>query len=192
MKSQIRVCGIDDAPFEFGNRDSKAMVRGAIVRAPSYLEGVLRFEVSVDGDDSTVNIRKALETSRFCEQLRAVLIDGIALAGFNIIDIEELSSSLGLPVITVTREKPDMRSIEAALRKYFADAEKRMKRLSRLSVMELKTAHNPIFVSYAGIGREEVREIIGATTVRGVIPEPIRMAHIIASGLSRGESKGKA
>ncbi|MEM4262443.1 MAG: DUF99 family protein [Thermoplasmata archaeon] len=192
MKSQIRVCGIDDAPFEFGKRGSKATVIGAVVRAPSYLEGVLRFAVSVDGDDSTDNIQKAIEESRFFEQLRAVMIDGIALAGFNIIDVEALSSSLRMPVITVTRDKPDMKSIRAALRKYFDDAETRIERLSRLPVVELKTAHNPIFISFAGAELDEAREIIRTTTIRGVIPEPIRMAHIIASGLSRGESRGKA
>jgi len=192
LKSQIRVCGIDDAPFEFGNRESKATVIGTIVRAPAYLEGVLRFEVSVDGDDSTANIQKALKGSRFCEQLRAVMIDGIALGGFNIVDIESLSSALGIPVITVTRDKPDMKLIHAALRKYFDDADKRIEKLSRSPIIELGTAHNPIYVSMAGIGIEEAREIIRSTTVRGVIPEPIRMAHIIASGLMRGESRGKA
>lgn len=192
MKSQIRVCGIDDAPFEFGKRGSKATVIGTIVRVPSYLEGILRFEVSVDGDDATANIRDALNRSRFCQQLRAVLIDGIALAGFNIVDIEELSASLGIPVITVTRDRPDMSSIQAALKKYFEDAERRIEKLSGLPITEFRTAHNPIFVSYAGIGLEEAKEIIRSTTVRGVIPEPIRMAHIIASGISRGESKGKA
>jgi len=28
--------------------------------------------------------------------------------------------------------------------------------------------------------------------VRGAVPEPLRVAHIIASGLAKGESRGKA
>ena len=125
MKDQARVCGIDDSPFEFGKRSAKADVIGAIVRIPSYLEGVLRFEVAVDGDDATSAIATALSNSRFLDQIKAVMIDGVSLAGFNVIDIARLSGELDVPVITVTRDRPDMDSIRAALSKYFEDWEKR-------------------------------------------------------------------
>jgi len=192
LKSQVRICGIDDAPFEFGNRDAKAIVIGTIVRIPAYLEGVLKFDVSVDGDDSTSNIEKAIDRSRFKAQIKAIMLDGIALAGFNVVDIEALSSSTGIPVITVTRDEPDMDSIKSALRKYFKDADDRLARISKMPIKKIQTPHNPIYVSYAGIAFEEVRRLIETTTLKGVIPEPIRMAHIIASGISRGESRGKA
>jgi len=192
LKDQIRVCGIDDAPFEFGNRNARATVIGTIVRAPGYLEGVLRFDVAVDGCDATVGIAKALSKSRFHDQIRAVMIDGIALAGFNVVDIKELSRRLGVPVITVTRDRPDMDSIESALSKYFDDWEERLRTISEIPLIEMETDHKPIFVSYAGISEEESARLIRATTVKGAIPEPIRMAHMIASGVTRGESKGKA
>lgn len=191
MKDQIRVCGIDDAPFAFGDRSAKAVVIGTVVRAPSYLEGVLRFEISVDGEDSTGNIEEAIASSRFREQLRAIIIDGIALGGFNIVDIQRLSESLGMPVITVTRDVPDMRAIEAALSKYFDDWKERISRISSVPVIKIEAEKKPIFVSYAGTEPDQVREILRVTTVRGSIPEPIRMAHIIASGVVRGESRGK-
>jgi hypothetical protein len=38
----------------------------------------------------------------------------------------------------------------------------------------------------------EAEEIIKRSMVRGAVPEPLRLAHIIASGLARGESKGRA
>jgi uncharacterized protein len=192
LKEQVRVCGIDDAPFEFGNRDARATVIGAVVRAPSYLEGVLRFDVAVDGNDATPLIAKALSQSRFEEQIRAVMIDGVCLAGFNVIDIKELNREVGIPVVTVTRDRPDMGSIESALSKHFEDWKERLRMISELPQLEIETGNNPIFVSYAGISEGEVESLIKATTVKGTIPEPIRMAHIIASGVTRGESKGKA
>jgi len=192
LKDQIRVCGIDDAPFEFGNRGARATVIGAVVRAPSYLEGVLRFDVAVDGDDATGEIAKALSRSRFEEQIRAVMIDGVALAGFNVIDIRSLSGELGVPVVTVTRDRPDMDSIESALEKHFEDWRERLRMISEIPRLEMETDNNPIFISYAGTSEKEAASLVKATTVRGVIPEPIRMAHIIASGVTRGESKGKA
>ena len=192
MKNHARVCGIDDSPFEFGNRNAKADLIGAIVRIPSYLEGVLRFEVAVDGDDATSAIVRALSNSRFLDQIKAVMIDGVSLAGFNVVDIARLSGELDMPVITVTRDRPDMDSIRAALSKYFEDWEKRFATISSLPVIEMRTEHNPVFISFAGSTEEKATELVRKTTVRGAIPEPIRMAHIIASGLVKGESKGKA
>ena len=192
LKDQARICGIDDSPFEFGNRNAKADVIGAIVRIPSYLEGVLRFEVAVDGDDATSAIARALSNSRFLDQIKAVMIDGVSLAGFNIIDIARLSGELDVPVITVTRDRPDMDSIRAALSKYFEDWGERFATVSSLPVIEMRTDHNPVFISFAGSTEEEAMELVRKTTVRGVIPEPIRMAHIIASGIVKGESRGKA
>ena len=59
-------------------------------------------------------------------------------------------------------------------------------------IYKVRTKHNPIFVKCTGIDIEEAKEIIKLSTIRGVIPEPIRMAHLIASGITRGESYGKA
>jgi endonuclease V-like protein UPF0215 family len=56
----------------------------------------------------------------------------------------------------------------------------------------IKTKHNPIYVKCTGISIEEAKEIIKISTIRGVLPEPLRVAHIIASGIIRGESYGKA
>jgi endonuclease V-like protein UPF0215 family len=57
---------------------------------------------------------------------------------------------------------------------------------------KIKTSHNPIYIKCAGISLAEAKEIIKLSTIRGVVPEPIRVAHLIASGITRGESYGKA
>ena len=192
MKDQIRVCGIDDAPFEFGNREARATVIGAVVRIPSYLEGVMRFDVAVDGCDANTQIEKALSRSRFLDQIRAVMIDGVTLAGFNVVDIGSLSERLDIPVITVTRDRPDMGSIRAALSKHFDDWEERLRAISGIPLVAMETDGNPIFISYVGTTEEEAARLVRNATVKGAVPEPIRMAHIIASGMTLGESKGKA
>jgi endonuclease V-like protein UPF0215 family len=56
----------------------------------------------------------------------------------------------------------------------------------------MKTKHNPIYFQFIGMDVEQAKEIITISTIRGVIPEPIRVAHLIASGITRGESVGKA
>jgi endonuclease V-like protein UPF0215 family len=168
------------------------MVVGVVVRLPNYLEGVLRSQCRVDGDDATSVLVNMISPSRFRRQLRAVMIDGAALGGFNLIDVDLLSQGIGLPVVTVTREPPDLEAMEGALRKHFPDWERRVEVLRRKQLFAVDTGHRPIFVSVAGMSRAEAEELIGKSMVRGAIPEGLRMAHIIASGLARGESKGKA
>ncbi|HEY5539301.1 MAG TPA: DUF99 family protein, partial [Thermoplasmata archaeon] len=43
-----------------------------------------------------------------------------------------------------------------------------------------------------GMTPDELRSAIRRCTVRGALPEPLRIAHLIATALVRGESKGKA
>jgi hypothetical protein len=190
VKTQVRVLAVDDAPFRFDS--VKAMVVGVVMRLPNYLEGVLRSECSVDGDDANQVLEKMVEGSRFKRQLKAVLIDGVALGGFNVIDIEALHEAIGVPVITVTRDPPDLAKMESALRKHFPDWERRCEVLTRNELVQVDTGHKPLYVSLAGIGQDEAVEMIKKGMVRGAVPEPLRVAHIIASGLAKGESKGKA
>ena len=190
MKQQIRLLGIDDSPFTF--TEKYATVIGVIMRGGSYIECVLRSQVSVDGADATNICKEMVENTRHRKQLRAVMLDGIALGGFNVVNIQELYSATNLPIITVTRDNPDFEKIEKALRKNFEDWKDRLNLMKKGELHNIETSHNPIYVKCAGISLAETKEIIKLSTIRGVIPEPIRVAHLIASGVTRGDSYGTA
>ncbi len=190
MKTQIRLLGIDDSPFGF--KDEKALVVGALVRVPNYLEGVMKTDVQVDGSDSTERLASMISSSRYRNQIRAVMIDGIAVAGFNVIDIESLNKSLGIPVITVTRDEPDLDKMREALRSHFKDWERRFELVTRLKLRPVPTEHKPIYVSGLGADWEELERFVAMSIVRGAVPEPIRMAHLIAAAMVRGESYGRS
>jgi endonuclease V-like protein UPF0215 family len=119
MKNQIRILGIDD--------DAKAAVVGVVMRLPNYVEGVMVTEVEVDGElDATDRLIDMVSTSRYLDQLKLVIIDGIALGGFNVVNIERLHDRLGIPVATITRDKPNFTEIEKALKTHFDDWELRL------------------------------------------------------------------
>jgi hypothetical protein len=120
------------------------------------------------------------------------MVDGAGLGGFNVVDIHELFESTNLPVITITRDKPDFSKIKRALQKNFKDWKDRWTILQRGELKTITTQYNPIYIKYTGLSLDEAKEIINISTIRGVIPEPIRVAHLIASGITRGESYGKA
>lgn len=190
MKQQIRLLGIDDAPFTF--TEKYTTVIGVVMRGGEYLECVLSRQVSVDGNDASYICKDMIKNSRHRKQLKAMMLDGIALGGFNIVDIKEVYSSTNLPVITITRDLPDFEKIKIALQKNFKDWKERLAIIRTGEIHEVKTSHNPIYVKCIGISISETKEIIKLSTIRGVIPEPLRVAHLIASGITRGESYGKA
>ena len=190
MKRQIRILGIDDSPFTFN--DKYVTVIGVVMRGGEYIECVLSSQVAIDGNEATSICRNMIQNTKHRQQLKVAMIDGVALGGFNIIDIDDLYESTNLPIITITRDKPDFDKIKLALQKNFDDWKVRWKILRKGEIYTVETSHNPIYVKCVGISIEEAKEIINLSTIRGVIPEPLRVAHIIASGVIRGESYGKA
>lgn len=190
MKTEIRLLGVDDAPFSF--KDNETFVIGVVMRGGVYIEGVLSRKISIDGLDSTDICIDMILKTRHKKQLKAMLLDGVSLGGFNIIDIEKVFDETEIPVITVTRDKPDFDKIKSALKKYFSDWKQRFNIITRGTLHIIETSYNPIYVKCAGISINEAKKIIKISTIRGVIPEPIRVAHLIASGIKKGESYGKA
>ncbi len=190
MKRQIRILGIDDAPFHFYERTVPLI--GVIMRGGEYLECVLKKEITIDGTDATQTIIDMIQQTKHRKQLKSILVDGMTFGGFNILDAREVYHQTRLPVITVTRDKPDHTKMKHALQKHFSDWKDRYTLLKREKLFEVPTQHNPMYVSSVGLQIEDAQEIIKLSTIRGVIPEPLRVAHIIASGITRGESYGKA
>lgn len=193
MKPHVRVLGIDDSPFSFSDRkNSRVTVIGVVMRLPNYVEGVMRSRLTIDGEDGNVVLAKMINSSRFKEQVRLVMLDGVAMGGFNVIDIEALNEETGVPVASVTRDPPDLVRMEDALRKHFVDWEHRIQIVTRSPLFEVPTAHKSLQVAVAGIEEVEAADLIRSSIVRGALPEPIRIAHLIARAVERGESKGNA
>ena len=55
MKSEIRVLGIDDSPFD-KSTDSTVLLIGTFFRGGNFMDGVLSTTIQRDGDDTTVKI----------------------------------------------------------------------------------------------------------------------------------------
>ena len=49
-----------------------------------------------------------------------------------------------------------------------------------------------VYYQFIGLERKEVEEIIQLSSTRSLIPEPLRVAHLIASAMVDGESRGRA
>ncbi|MDY6985244.1 MAG: DUF99 family protein, partial [Candidatus Thermoplasmatota archaeon] len=135
---------------------------------------------------------KMVLKSRFADQIRIIMLDGITLGGFNVIDIDELHKSVERPVISITRDLPDEEKVREALIRYFDDWEERVEIIERHPLVEVETTYKPIYIKFCGIEEEEAKRAVKNSIVRGCIPEPVRLAHVIASAFVLGESRGNA
>ena len=192
IKPEIRVLGVDDGVF-IPHSKGLVDVVGIVFRGGYWLDGVMRTEIEVDGLDATEKIASMIIESPHYKQLRVIMLSGITFAGFNVVDIKELYSKTGLPVIALTRDLPKMEEIKQALEN-LPEKEKRWKAiLNAGEIFEVQTreGEEPIYMQIAGIEREDAEKIVKITSTRSNIPEPLRVAHIIASGLTKfREMKG--
>ncbi|ASJ01337.1 endonuclease dU [Thermococcus gorgonarius] len=189
VKPQIRVVGFDDGTFSFSSklRREKTVLIGVVMKGSSEVVGVLSRWITVDGTDATDAIIDAVNSSRF-KDLRVIMLKGITYAGFNVVDLEKLYRETGLPVIVVIRKKPDLKAMEEALRKHFSDAEERIRLLRRAPpLMEL--IPGKLYIQTVGLPFKTASEVVEVTTKTGLTPEPLRLAHMIASAVMTGESK---
>ena len=186
LKKEIRVVGIDDSPFD-KFKDKKVFVVGVFYRGGEFMDGVMSTRCTVDGTDSTSKIASLINKSKFKKQIQAIFIDGIAVGGFNVIDIEKLSKKTKLPVIVVIRNMPDFKKIYRILIKL-----KLKKQKALIEKLPQPTKVGKIYIQYKGTTLKKAKELLKITCTHRYIPEPIRVAHLIAAGIVKGESKGRA
>jgi hypothetical protein len=192
IKKEIRIVGFDDAPF-IPMTKGKVPVIGTVFRGGDYMDGVFKTEVAIDGMDATRTLIKLLNKSKHKQQLRIVMFKGITLGGFNMMDISNLYKETKLPVIVVNRKKPNLEKIRIAL-KNFNDFEKRWKcveNAGKIHNMKIEKNKNTYF-QFKGLTKQEAEKIIKLSCTRSLIPEPLRIAHLIASAIIKGESGGRA
>lgn len=190
IKPEIRVLGIDDGVFVPRTRGTVDVV-GVVYRGGYWFEGVMRAEITIDGLDATEKIAAMIESSPYYRELRIVVLDGVTFAGFNVVDISKLSRRIELPVISVARKKPDLEEIRSALKNLpeFEIRWRAMENAGKIFEVETRKGENPVYMHIAGILREDAEKIMKKTSTRSLIPEALRVAHIIASGLTRSREK---
>lgn len=190
IKDEIRILGIDDAPFPPHTKD-RVMLIGAVFRGGNWLDGVLRTYISGDGTDSTKKIIKMVNETRHKGQIGVIMLDGITFGGFNIANIQKIFNKTKIPVIVIMRRVPDFKKIKKALTR-FKDHKERWECILDAGTVYKIENKEQVYIQIHGIDLEDAEEIVALSTTRSAIPEPIRAAHIIAAGVETGESKGSA
>lgn len=187
IKPQIRILAIDDSPLI----NEQVIIIGAFFRGGGQLDGILRSEITKDGMDATDTIIRMVRDSKYYSQIRVIMLDGVTYAGFNPVDIIKLFNGTKIPVIVFMRSCPDFESIRLALNN-LSESEERWEIIRRAGKIHKILQENPVYIQFCGIDKESAIEIVRITSTHSNIPEPLRVAHLIATGVVLGESTGKA
>jgi endonuclease V-like protein UPF0215 family len=184
VKAEIRVVGVDDGVF-VPHTQGKCDVIGVVFRGGYWLDGVMRTQIEIDGMDATEKIAEMITSSPHYGQLRIIMLDGVTFAGFNVVDTSKLFEMTKLPVIAVTREKPDFDDIRKALEN-LPFAEERWKAIKNADkiVKVFTKGEKAVFMQVTGIEESTAKRIVKSTATRSNVPEALRVAHLIASGLT--------
>ncbi len=184
----MRVVAVDDGRFR--RTDRRAPVCAVVVSLPDEIEAVRVDSVEVDGTDATERIAQLIDATGHARDLRAVLLDGAVVGGFNVVDLDRLHRVTKLPVICVTRREPDRERIRRALAKWFPqDARVRWRMLTAHRLFSVPTGATPIRASVVGATRRDALALLARSTRRGYWPEPLRWAHLIASARARATER---
>ena len=183
---QIRVIGFDDAPFI--RHTSKPVAVAGVVCAGTRFEGMLWGYIKADGWDSTEKLSQLIVNSKFYSQLHLVLLDGIGMGGFNLIDLPRLSKKVQLPCVAVMRKLPNLKKMKQAIC-LLPEPEKRLGLLQKAGKIY---AYPPFYFQVCELSPELTAKVLQRLTDRGHVPEALRLAHLIGSAVEKGESGRQA
>jgi endonuclease V-like protein UPF0215 family len=178
MKDGIRVLGIDDAPS--ARSDDETFLTGVVYRGTEFIEDIKTESIRVDGEDATEKVISLYNNCNNPGQIKAVLTDGISFAGFNLVDIQEISEELGKPVIAVTANEPNKEDFRQAMERS-DNYDERFERFAPHKEIELEDGK--CFIQFAGCDFEDAEKIVTNSIIHGLVPEPIRVAHMIGRGM---------
>jgi uncharacterized protein len=180
-KRGIRVLGIAES---FKASKSNSTLAGVVMRRDLIIDGIVFGSVTIKGNDSTQNILSMVRSLKRSD-VNCIMLDGLIISIYNIIQGEEINEKAGIPLIAITFR--DSQGLEETIRRHYPNDSLKLEQYHKLGQREkmvLKTG-KLIFVRYWGLNSREASSIINSFTLQGSIPEPIRIAKLAARAIMR-------
>jgi endonuclease V-like protein UPF0215 family len=117
---------------------------------------------------------------------RSVLLSGVTFGGFNLINPRTIHEQRNVPVIVVIGSRPNNTAVKRALVRHFPDWKARWKIINSLGpIHTIRTIGDepPIYYEHFGCSSAEARRILSVLSMVSRVPEPLRVAGIVARGV---------
>jgi endonuclease V-like protein UPF0215 family len=175
-KKGIRVLGIAES---FKKSSKKSTLAGVVMRRDLIIDGMAYASATIGGDDATNSII-SMHRSFGRDDINCILLDGLVISMYNIIDGEQVAGETGLPLIAITFE--DSKGLEGSIKHHFDDWNDKLVQYQKLGLRQrvtLNTGKN-LFIRYWRVSQRSAVTILNSFTLQGSIPEPIRVAKLAA------------
>ena len=164
----------------FTRNSKKSVLAGVVMRRDFVIDGFVFGNATIEGNDATDTILSMFEKLNRPD-ISYLLISGIIISMYNIVDLKKISETLDIPVIGVTYQ--DSQGIDDSIRHHFPDSyESKLKEYSELKDREKITLHttHDIFIRKEGCTISDVKHLLDELTLQGSFPEPLRVAQLLA------------
>lgn len=187
MKDGVRALGVAESASPEADRSTLA---GTVLRADGRTDGFGLGTCTIGGTDATEavwDIYEGLDR----EDIRYLVVAGVALAWYNIIDMDALHQRVQRPILSVSFEESP--GLSEAIRDGVDNPDPRLETYQSLPdrvPVTLNGEHR--YVRWVGCSEAEAREVLQSFTPGGGRPEPIRVARLLARAVDqwRDETKG--
>ncbi|MBI2111122.1 MAG: DUF99 family protein [Nitrosarchaeum sp.] len=167
----------------FRQNSTRSILSGLIMRRDFVIDGFVFGSATLEGNDATDQILHMYEElSRF--DISYLILSGLIISMYNIVDIKKLHDSLQIPIIGITYNESD--GIEDAIKHHFPKSfESKINEYKKLGKRERITLHTSydLFVRYEGCTIYEVKQLLNELTLQGSVPEPLRVSQLLANSL---------
>ncbi|MDS0220316.1 DUF99 family protein [Haloarcula sp. S1AR25-5A] len=179
MKSGARALGVAES-----YRDETSQFAGAVVRASRVADGFVFSTATVGGSDATDTVCRMVDRLDR-EDIRYLLVAGIAPAWFNVLDLRRIHDYTDLPAVSVTFESSP--GLDGAIREAFDDRDIVRDRLATYRAQPerrpVSVNDETVYVRSVGLDDSAAADVVRAFTPEGGRPEPLRVARLAARGL---------
>jgi hypothetical protein len=164
----------------FQEQDKISTLAGIVMRRDFIIDGFVFDHTTIEGNDATDSILQMYKKLHR-DDISFLMISGLIISMYNIVDIKKIWNELKIPIIGVTYE--DSKGIEDTIKFHFPDSYQskieEYRNLGERIKFTLHTGHE-LYVRIEGCTIRETKNLLDAFTLQGSIPEPLRVAQMLA------------
>jgi len=181
-KKAIRALGIAES---FRPGDRKSTLAGVVMRSDLLVDGFVFGTATVGGEDATASVLRVCRRLRR-EDVNIIMLSGCIISRYNIVDVDQVAERTGLPVICLTYK--ESKGIEGTIKGRFDRPDTRIEAYRKLRSRKPVLLHTgyKAFVRCAGIEYADAKRVLDSFTLQGVVPEPVRLARLLAHARRAG------